>query len=230
MSVPGWGSDLRELVIVGAGGHGREIASYLQDGVAERARLRLLGFIDEALTPGWVNGLEVLGGLDRLVDLAAARPAEEPLLYIVAVGGSSDRRRLVARLSQCAPRLAPWTLRHGSAVVGAEVEIGEGTCLAPMSIVTTRVRIGRHSILNVRASVSHDCVVGEFVDLNPGAVVCGQVNIGDGCYIGAGATVIDHITIGPGTIVGAGAVVTRDLPGGVTAVGVPARIIKHHQV
>jgi len=53
-------------------------------------------------------------------------------------------------------------------------------------------------------------------------------DIGEGCYIGMGANVIQGITIGPWSIIGAGAVVIRDIPPHVTAVGVPARVIKVH--
>jgi acetyltransferase EpsM len=76
--------------------------------------------------------------------------------------------------------------------------------------------------------VAHDCLVGDFCNLNPAATLCGNVQLGEGCSIGAGATVIEKVKIGAGTIVGAGAVVIRDLPPGVTAVGVPARVIKQH--
>lgn len=55
----------------------------------------------------------------------------------------------------------------------------------------------------------------------------GAVRIGDGCYIGAGVIILPGVTIGPRTVVGAGAVVTRDLAGGVVAMGVPARVTRN---
>jgi acetyltransferase-like isoleucine patch superfamily enzyme len=70
--------------------------------------------------------------------------------------------------------------------------------------------------------------VGDFVNLNPASTLAGNTRVADGCFIGAGATVIDRISIGAWTIVGAGAAVVRDLPDHVTAVGVPARVIKTH--
>src|SRR5436853_318582 len=81
-------------------------------------------------------------------------------------------------------------------IVGSDVEIGEGTCLAPGVIVTTRTTIGRHCILNIHSSVSHDCVFDDYVNINPGATVCGNVCIGEGSYIGAGATIKDKVSIG----------------------------------
>lgn len=47
-----------------------------------------------------------------------------------------------------------------------------------------------------------------------------------GCYLGAGCLVLPGVTVGERAIVGAGAVVTKDIPTGKVAVGVPARVVK----
>ncbi len=209
-----------EIVVIGAGGHAAEVCAYLQ----ASDRPILLGCLDDHKAVGVAGDLPVLGTLDRLRELAATRPV---VGIITATGDNALRRAFVDRVEGLnLPNLSWWTLVHPDASLGPSVTIGAGTCLAPGSIVTTRVRIGRHCIVNVKASISHDAIVGDFVNINPGVVVAGQTRIGDGCYIGAGATIIDHVTVGAGTIVGAGAVVIDDLPAGVTAVGVPARLLK----
>jgi acetyltransferase EpsM len=214
------------IFILGAGGHGSEIVSYIGDLIARGEALRLVGAVDEGKAPGPWCGTEVLGDFARLKELLGAQP-DVSFRYITAAGNNQLRRQFVRRVTTLgASNLTAWTLRHPQAVVGRDVTIGEGVCLAPGSILTTRVRLGHHCILNVNASVSHDCEIGDFVNINPGAVVCGNVKIGTGCYIGAGATIIDRVAIGAWTVVGAGAAVTGDLPAGVTAVGVPARVIK----
>jgi maltose O-acetyltransferase len=50
--------------------------------------------------------------------------------------------------------------------------------------------------------------------------------IGDNVWLGGGVIVCPNVTIGDDTVVGAGAVVTRDLPAGVIAAGIPARVIR----
>ena len=222
--------EARTIVIVGAGGHGSELASYLHDLTARGDRLTLLGFADEGKSPGPWAGSRIIGDLSALKQEVQNSRYEE-MFYITAVGDNLIRSHLVEKIEALEiPNLRPWTLEHRSALVGHGVKIGEGTCLAPGSIVTTNVTIGRHCIINVNASVSHDCVVEDFVNINPGAVVAGNVKLGRGCHIGAGATIIDGVTIGDRTVVGAGAVVVHDLPPCVTAVGVPARIVKRHAV
>jgi acetyltransferase-like isoleucine patch superfamily enzyme len=55
-----------------------------------------------------------------------------------------------------------------------------------------------------------------------------DIVIGAGCFFGAGAIVIGPVAIGDDVIVGAGAVITSDIPSGVFAAGIPARVIRHH--
>jgi len=213
----------QDVVIIGAGGHGSEVHSYLHDLVNAGQPLRLVGFIDDRLPVGPLLGSEILGGLSALAQIGTDH---DILHYITAFGDNPTRRKIVEKLEAVKiPTLRPWTLRHPTVNIGYEVEIGEGTLLAPGVIVTTRVRVGRHCILNVNASVSHDCKIGDFVNINPGATICGDVAIGDGSFIGAGAVLKEKITIGEGVLVGAGAVVVKDVPNGAKVVGVPASVV-----
>lgn len=213
------------VVVIGAGGHARELYAYFQDLAGSGWRGNLLGFIDDSLAPGKYGSLQVLGSIESLAELNGG-----DFTYITALGNNPTRRSVVERLQSVAPRARAWSLIHPLSYLGDHVEIGDGTCLAPGSMVTARATIGRHAILNVKASVSHDCVVGDFANINPGATVCGTVKIGEGAYIGAGAVVKEKISVGAWTVVGAGAVVVQDLPANVTAAGVPARIIKQHEL
>ena len=67
------------------------------------------------------------------------------------------------------------------------------------------------------------------VRVSPGAHLAGKVHVGELTHIGIGASVVQGVEIGRNVIVGAGGVVTRDLPDNVTAVGVPAKVIRHHE-
>jgi acetyltransferase EpsM len=212
-----------EAVLLAGGGHAAEVYAYWLELESRGLAPRLLGVVDEVKPAGPWEGTQVLGDFAVLAHLVAGRVV--PLRYLTAVGNNRLRRVLVAK-AEAAGLTAAFTLVHPTATVGRRVSLGEGTLLAPGSLATTRTRIGRHCILNVKASVSHDCDVGDFVNLNPGCTVCGGVRVGDGAFIGAGATVINGVSVGKWTVVGAGAVVVCNLPDFVTAVGVPARVIK----
>lgn len=215
---------IAELVVIGAGGHGREVYAYVRDLVGAGVPIRFAGFVDEKKPPT-DDEPRVLGDFGTLRVWCEAR-GERGAWYITAVGDNRLRARFVEQVEVLGlSGLRPWTLQHPAAHVGHDVILGDGTCIAPGAIVTTRVRLGRHCIVNVRASVSHDAEIADFVNVNPGVVVCGGVRIGEGCYVGAGATVIQDVSVGAWSVIGAGAVVVRDVPPGVTVVGVPARVM-----
>ena len=217
----------KQIIIIGAGGHGKEVCAYLDDWVRQGAKVQLVGFIDEEKPKGPFGGSTILGDLSDLKTML--RIPETVFHYMTAVGDNEGRKRLVERIEAIrAENLHAWTFCHPSAYVGQEIQIGEGTCLAPGSLVTASVSLGKHCIVNVKASLSHDCVIGDFANINPGAVICGNVQIGEGCFIGAGAKVIEKVSIGEWAVIGAGAVVTENIPPHVTAVGIPARVIKRH--
>jgi serine O-acetyltransferase len=54
----------------------------------------------------------------------------------------------------------------------------------------------------------------------------GGPKLGDGVFVGTGARILGPVTIGDNANVGANAVVTKDVPAGCTAVGIPARVIE----
>jgi sugar O-acyltransferase (sialic acid O-acetyltransferase NeuD family) len=215
-----------ELVLIAGGGHATEVFSYVADLRAAGDPVNVLGVIDDGISPGDWEATRVLGGFDVLGSLVLQRAV--PVHYLTCLGSNAIRKKMVARIEALGTRLVPWTLRHPTSQVGRSVEIGAGTLLAPGVIVTTRCTIGRHCIVNAKASIHHDCLIGDFVNINPGATVCGTARIAQGVYLGAGATVINGKSIGENSIIGAGAVVTTDIPANVTAVGMPARVIKTH--
>jgi len=208
---------MRRLVIVGAGGHGREALDIVRAINDSRPTFDFVGFLDDGRTPGSraePHDARILGGVDRMADLDAA--------MVVAVGATEARRRIVASLSGY-PTV---DLVHPLASIGSHVQHGPGLIMAAGARLTHGIVLGQHVHVNVNATVSHDCRIGSFVTITPGAHLSGSVTLGDRVWMGIGSTAIQGVRVGAGTTVGAGAAVVDDLPPGCTAVGVPARPVK----
>ncbi len=198
------------VVVVGAGGHGREAVA-----IARAAGREVLGVLDDGRPPQApvaALGQVVLGGVAWLGDHPGVQ-------YVAALGYPAARRSVVERAGQAEAA----TLVHPSAVIGPDVALGAGVLIWPNATVTVSARLGRHTHLNVGASVSHDVLAGDFVTVGPGARVCGAVVLEDDAWIGAGAVVLPRVRVGVGAVVGAGAVVRRDVAAGDVVAGVPAR-------
>lgn len=207
------------LVIVGAGGHGRETATSISNQIVGKTPL-LLGVLDDNPETSTEQLLQKMG-LRLLGDHTWLR--NNNALYVLGIGSPSVRKALDLELSNW-DREA-WTSIHPAASVSETNRLGDGVVIAQGVVVTTNVDIGRHAHLNVNSSVSHDSIIGPYVTISPGAVICGSCVIEEAAYIGANACVIQGITVGKGAIVGAGACVIANVAPGQTVVGVPARPI-----
>lgn len=213
-----------DLVIVGTGGVGRAAAAIVAAGNRQSPTWRLCGFLDDspALHGSTIGGLPVLGGtawLGRHPEVAAH----------VAIGSPRTRRAVVERLARLGvSRLA--TLVHPSVSLAASARLGPGCLVYPGAVVDVDVTVGANVILNVNCSVCHDDRIGDFATIAPGVHLGGDVQLGEGVEMGIGSCTVHSITIGPWSIVGAGAAVIADLPANVTAVGVPARVVKERAV
>ena len=196
-----------QLVIIGAGGHGR-VAADIAGGIGYEKIL----FLDDGPMPGVTGKTE------------AYRKYLESADFFVAIGSSAVREKFHRMLA--ASGVTPVCLIHPKAVVARDVVLGAGTAVMAGAVVNPGAVLGEGVIVNTCASVDHDCRIGDFVHVAVGAHVCGTVAVGDHTWIGAGATVINNIRICGNCMIGAGAAVVKDivLPG--TYVGVPARRMK----
>lgn len=207
----------KPLVLVGAGGHGRETAlAFLEDHPARE----FLGFLDDHATGQTPEGWPVLGRADTWTRHRDGR-------FIVAINAPRDRRAMVDAMRVLGrPEWA--TLVHGAMAVHASCRVGAGSMILGGGRLTVSISIGEHVIVNRGVHIGHDTRIGSFCSLNPGAIVAGRVTIGDGVEIGSGATVRQGVTIGHGATVGMGAVVVKDVAADAVVVGNPARTLREN--
>lgn len=180
-----------------------------------RAGDEVLGFLDDDAEK------KDIWGIPRLGRLAEWFAFTKEALFITAIGSGEVRRRLAETAA------VSWhTAIHPSALIGRDVEIGEGSVIMAGAVINSGSRIGRHCIVNTGAVVEHDNRIGDYVHLSPHATLCGTVTVEQMTHIGAGATVKNNLIICEKTVVGAGAAVVRNIEEPGTYVGVPARRIK----
>ncbi len=204
-----------DLIIIGASGHARVALD-----VALAAGGRVVGFVDRAFDPGkLVDGVPVLAREPE--DCRELRGTDTD--WFVAIGDNRMREELFARMRACTGR-EPANVVHPSAVLSPRIDLGRGVFVGPGAIVNTGARLADGTILNTAASLDHDDVLEAFAQVSPGCHLAGNVTVGQRGFLGTGSSVIPGISIGADAVIGAGAVVVHDVPAGVLALGVPARV------
>jgi sugar O-acyltransferase (sialic acid O-acetyltransferase NeuD family) len=208
---------MMNVAIYGAGGHGRVVLDILL-----QAGHHVECFLDTstALHGRRVDGVEVIGGMERLADL----PAREVGGVVVAIGDNGVRRAMANHIDAAGLRLV--NAVHPSANLARTVSLGRNVVIAAGALVCAHCQIGDSVILNTGCVVDHESMIGTAVHVCPGVKLAGRVTVEAGAFIGIGASVIQNVRIGREAIIGAGSVIIRDVPAGATMAGVPARVIR----
>lgn len=181
------------LLIIGAGGHGRDVAATAR---ALDLQYRLV---------------------DDNPDLWMPAPETWDGPWVIGIGDPELREKFSTRYPHPAA-----TLVDPRSHVGPDIAIGEGSVVGPSTTLLTECTIGRHVhiVYNVAATRCH---IGDFTTVGPGVTFCGYVHIGRRSYIGAGSVIRNKVRIGDDCIIGAGSNVIEDVPDGTTVKGNPAR-------
>jgi len=207
------------LLIIGAGGFGREVLQWALDVQAQgNVDWDVGGFLDanpQAFEDFDID-LAVLGSPESWQPSAGDR-------FICAIGDPSIRLRICRELQERGAKFI--SLIHPSAIVGSRCHIGVGTILCPGVTVTVDATIGDFVILNVRSCVGHDAHVGAGCTVNDFCDITGNAKLGEGVFLGSHSSVTPSASVGDYARVGAGSVVVRRVRANTTVMGPTAKRI-----
>ncbi|MBD7984587.1 acetyltransferase [Sporosarcina sp. Sa2YVA2] len=212
---------MKDIVIIGAGGFGREVAWLIEDINKVNKEWNIIGFVDDNknIQDTEVNGYKVVGNIEWLKN--------QKLNVVNAIGDPIAKKKVIERLADSENTFP--VLIHPSVIMSERITFGEGSIICAANILTTNIEIEKHVIINLDCTIGHDAILGNYTTVLPSVNVSGFVKTEDCVSIGTGSAVIQGVTIGENTVIGAGSIVVKDLPANCTALGAPAKPIKFYE-
>ena len=115
---------------------------------------------------------------------------------------------------------------HPESYLGSNVQVGEGAFINARATIAPNTVVDDFASINRMAVIGHDAYIGKHTRIGPSVSLAGGTILGERCSIGINATILDYVQIGSRSVIGAGSVVTKDVPEGKVALGIPAKVIK----
>ncbi|ATO19569.1 acetyltransferase [Acinetobacter sp. LoGeW2-3] len=206
---------MKEIIIIGAGGHAIEIAW-----LASRCKRKVKGFLDDTLEKQGkcFSNIPVLGKIEE-------RKKYLECEFIIAIGNPRARNKIVDYFFSD-EHYSFATLIDPTCILGENIKVGEGSMICAGTILTINVDIGNHCIVNINSTLSHGVKLDDYVTIAPNVSISGDVCLKQLVEIGANSSIREKVTIYDGAMVGMGTVVIKDIEENHTVVGNPSRIIK----
>ena len=211
---------MKNIAILGAGGHGHEVAFLIEAINFQLPTWNIIGFFDDAHE-----------ALDRdashyptLGSIEAAKLLPKNTSLAIGIGAGSTRRRLIEALAIPGERYP--ALVHPSVFTHKSIQLNNGALIFAGTTLTVNISLGRHCHINQGCTLSHGTILEDYATLSPGCHVAGDCLIEKGATLGMGVNTNQGLVIGTKTIVGSGATVVSNLPPDVIAIGTPAKAIR----
>lgn len=214
--------DMKDIVIYGAGGLGRETACLLRMINTSAPQWNLLGFIDDdSSLYGSSNGYGVvLGGAEWI------ERHTEPVAVVIAVGSAESMRSIAGRITNPLVEFPNIIAPSVCFLDKDSLKIGKGNIICHNCLISCNVRIGDFNLFNGHITVGHEVSIGNFNAVMPSCNISGEVQIGDGNFFGVQSVVLQGIKIGNNTRIGANSVIIRKTKDGNLYIGNPATRMK----
>jgi sugar O-acyltransferase (sialic acid O-acetyltransferase NeuD family) len=197
---------MKEVIIIGAGGHAAEIDEYIKysQNIGDKKELKIIGFLDDDPSnyANYKLSAPLIGRIDdhKIINYQ---------YYIMGIADPKYRRIFIEKFKEEGAKFI--TFIHCTAYVSESAEIGDGTIIGPHANIGPNVKIGHFTLINSRCSLGHDTIIGDHNIISPNVCFSGFSKVGDDNFFGINSSTIPKISIGNRNKIAAGMVLDKDV-------------------
>jgi sugar O-acyltransferase (sialic acid O-acetyltransferase NeuD family) len=197
---------MKNVIVIGAGGHAAEIDEYIgySQKVTGIKEFNIVGFLDDNPTnyEKYNFSAPLLGGIRN-------HEIKKELEYIIGIANLKYRRLIVDNYRKVGAHFA--SVIHIGAYVSTSAIIGEGSIVGPNVSIGPNVHIGKYTLINSRCSLGHDTTVGDYNFICPNVCFSGFTEIGDENLFGINSATIPGIKVGNHNKISAGMILDQNV-------------------
>ena len=207
---------MKKLIILGAGGFGREIYNLAKKCAGYGSGYEIKGFIDDDL-----NALDEFEGYPPIIGTIKDYHVLKDDVFVNSLGDVQTKKKCITSILDKGGAFI--NLIHPLAIVSKNVTLGKGCIVDPFVSIGADTVIGDYILIQNGAVVGHDVTIGNWSRIDCYVVLVGGVTIGSEVCVHTGAIINQKVTIEKGARVGALSFVIRDVKENTTVFGNPAK-------
>lgn len=207
---------MNDLIIIGAGGCGREVLQWVKAINNKNKKWNIKGFLDDNLNAldGKICDTPILTEVDNY-------EIQKGDVFTCAIGNSPIRRMIMERMIKKGAEFV--NIIHPQAIITDSCKIGKGVILYPYSIISDNAQIGDGCIVNMHSAVAHDSILGSYCTISAYCDITGMCTLGDEVFMGTSAKMVPGIKVGNRAFICAGSMVMTRVKEDTKVLGNPAK-------
>ena len=210
---------MKELLLIGARGWGREVYNMLPNCIGYGTEFVVKGFLDDK-----ADALDGMPGYPPIVDSVEHYEIQTNDVFVCALGDAHWKKyyaNIILSKGGCFINII-----HKGSGMGRNTRMGHGCIVCDNVGISCDITIGDFVTFQSYAIVGHDAQIGNYCHLGTRSFMGGYSLLGDVTTIQTNSVVLPHIKVGNNCVVGAGSVVIRKVKDGTTVYGNPAKVLK----
>ena len=180
---------MKKLIIIGAGGMGRQVSLFAKACTGYQKEYVIKGFLDD--NPNAMVGFEEFPPLLGSVDNYEIQPDD---IFFNSIGDVAAKKKCITKILDRGGEFI--TLIHPTAIISEGTKIGCGCMISCRAGIGTETEIGDFCLIQDNAIIGHDVKVGNFCRIDCNVVLIAGVKLDDGVCVHTSSVINHNVHIG----------------------------------